>query len=165
VPQARLYLVGAGNNAGDERHLRRRIAAEGLEGHVVLTGQLEREHAWEYVAVADVCVSPFRDIESLQSTSPTKLIEYMALERPVVASRHPEQDEILRESGAGLSAPYTEDAFAAAIVQILEDPASARAMGRRGRAWVREHRTYEIIGEFVDRRLRQVLAAGRPEGR
>ena len=160
VPDAKLYLVGAGNNSNDERELRRVAAEAGVGDHVIITGQLDRDLAWEYVAAADVCVSPFRDIPILQSTSPTKLIEYMALERPVVASIHPEQDRILGDSRAGVSAPYTEASFSKAIVQILEDPQAARAMGQRGRVWVERNRGYDAIAALVEQGLRRVLEAG-----
>jgi glycosyltransferase involved in cell wall biosynthesis len=159
VPNAKLYLVGAGNNPADERHLQRRIESAGVAGAVVMTGHLERGHAWEYVAAADVCVSPLRDIPVLRAGSPTKLIEYLALARPVVASAQPEQDRVLRESGAGISVPHDEEAFAEAIVRIAGNRAEAQAMGRRGRAWVEAHRGYDTIGAFVDQRLRALIAA------
>jgi glycosyltransferase involved in cell wall biosynthesis len=153
----RLYLVGAGDNSADERAIRGEIERAGLSRYVVVTGMLEMEHAWEYVALADVCVSPFRATPVLQSTSPTKLIEYMALGRPVVASSHPEQDEIIRECQTGLSVPYSEEAFAEAILRILRDPAEAQRMGQRGRVYATTRRDYEIIANLVESRLADVL--------
>lgn len=158
VPEAKLHFVGSGDNRMDEEHLRRHAVDAGLAGHVVFTGRLEREHAWQYVALADVCVSAFCDIPILRQSSPTKLVEYMALGRPVVASPNPEQDRILADSGAGVSAPYTAEAFGKAIVHMLSNPAEADAMGQRGRAYVEGHRGYDTIAAFLDGRLREVLA-------
>jgi glycosyltransferase involved in cell wall biosynthesis len=156
-PDARLLLVGDGDNADDRRAIDDAIADAGLEDAVLRTGFLPMDHVWEYVALADVCVSPFRDIPILQSTSPTKLIEAMALNRPVVASRHPEQDEIIRQSGAGVSVAHAEEAYATAILALLGDPARAAAMGHRGRDWVVRHREYGMIAARVEAALLAIV--------
>jgi glycosyltransferase involved in cell wall biosynthesis len=105
---------------------------------------------------ADVCVSPFLPTPVLNSTSPTKLVEYMAMGRAVVANDHPEQREVLASSGAGLCVPYEEDAFARAIVKILRDPEGAARMGRRGREYVERCRTYSRIADAVERDYRSL---------
>jgi glycosyltransferase involved in cell wall biosynthesis len=153
LPQARLYLVGGGVEAEDEAFLRRAVQELGLEAAVVFVGELPQARALEYVREADVCASPFYPTPILRSTSPTKLVEYLALGKAVVANDHPEQRRVLEESGGGLCVPYEEQAFANALVTLLEDPARARAMGERGRRYVLEHRSYRVIADAVERRL------------
>jgi glycosyltransferase involved in cell wall biosynthesis len=113
------------------------------------------------VAEADVCVSPFFPTPILNSTSPTKLVEYMAMGKAVVANDHPEQRLVIAESGAGLCVAWDETAFAQALLRLLRDPALARNMGERGRAWVLQHRTYDAIADLVERELLTVAQAGR----
>ncbi|HLW23745.1 MAG TPA: glycosyltransferase family 4 protein [Steroidobacteraceae bacterium] len=153
LPQARLYLVGRGVEAEDEAFLRRAVAELRLEASVIFVGELPQARALEYVREADVCASPFHPTPILRSTSPTKLVEYLALGKAVVANDHPEQRRVLEESGGGLCVPYEEQAFANALVRLLEDPALARAMGERGRRYVLEHRSYRVIADAVERRL------------
>jgi glycosyltransferase involved in cell wall biosynthesis len=156
-PEALLYIVGQGDHPEDRTFLEGEAARLGLGASVVFVGQLPQREALLYVQEADVCVSPFHPTPILQSTSPTKLVEYMAAGKPVVANDHPEQKRVIEESGGGISVPYEEAAFAAAIVQLLGDPAEARAMGERGRRYVIEHRSYGVIADLVERRLVEVV--------
>jgi len=155
-PDAKLYLVGKGEQPGDEEFLRQEAQRLGVAASVVLTGQLPRQEALRYVQDADVCVSPFYPTPVLNSTSPTKLVEYMAMGKAVVANTHPEQKLLIDQSGCGYCVPYDEDAFADAIVKLLRAPEMARAMGERGRRYVIEHRSYGVIANNVERAMLRV---------
>ena len=96
----------------------------------------------------------------LRSASPTKLIEYMAMGKAVVANDHPEQKRVIEASGAGYCVAYEEQPFADAVVKLLRDPAMARLMGERGRRYAIEHRAYRVIADTVEQRLRAVLRGG-----
>lgn len=149
VGSARLVFVGDGESESDMRFLQERAVDLGLSDVIEFTGMLDMRDAHMRVARAAVCISPFYPTPLLQSTSPTKLCEYMALGRPVVANTHPEQSLIIAESGAGLCVEWSAKAFATAIVKILRDPALAARMGENGRAYVRQHRTYPVIAKYV----------------
>jgi glycosyltransferase involved in cell wall biosynthesis len=153
VPAALLYIIGQGDHPEDAAFLADEVARLNLGSSVVFVGQLPQAQALEYVREADVCTSPFFPTAVLQSTSPTKLVEYMAMSKAVVANDHPEQKRVIEESGAGYCVPYAEEPFAEAIVKILGDPVSALAMGQRGRRYVLEHRAYNVIAEAVEKRL------------
>jgi glycosyltransferase involved in cell wall biosynthesis len=160
LPAAQLYLVGRGEEPEDEAFLRREVLRLKLEGAVVFVGQLPQAQALEYVVEADVCASPFHPTPILRSTSPTKLVEYMALGKAVVANDHPEQRRVIEESGAGLCTPYDETAFGAALITLLQNPEIARGMGERGRRYVVEHRSYHVIADAVEKRMVEVAEAG-----
>ena len=134
----------------------------GVENAVKITGWLGETEAWDHVRAADVCVSPYLPIPILRSTSPTKLVEYMALERPVVANTHPEQSEILHRSGAGLLCEWDETEFAAAITYLLEQPDEAAERGRAGRMFVEQYRTNEHMADLVESTYRRVLDSSFP---
>jgi glycosyltransferase involved in cell wall biosynthesis len=155
-PNTRLYLVGKGEQPGDEEFLRQEAERLGVAASVIFTGQLPRQEALRYVQDADVCVSPFYPTAVLNSTSPTKLVEYMAMGKAVVANTHPEQKLLIEQSGCGYCVPYDEDAFADAIVKLLRAPELARAMGERGRRYVIEHRAYGVIANSVERAMVRV---------
>jgi glycosyltransferase involved in cell wall biosynthesis len=157
IPAALLHIVGQGNDPEDEAFLKDEAARLGLQSAVVFVGQLPQSEALKYVAEADVCTSPFYPTPLLQSTSPTKLIEYMAMGKAVVANDHPEQRRVIEESGAGLCVPYAEAAFAAAIVSLLRDPATARIMGQKGRRYALENRSYGVIADAVESRLCDIV--------
>lgn len=157
VPEARLVFVGSGWMPDDEDLLRREAERLGIGGNVTITGWLAMPEAWRYVRRAAVCVSPYLPVPILRSTSPTKLIEYMALGKAVVANDHPEQADVLRASGAGILCRWNEDEFAAAIVSLLRDPQRRAKMGAAGRSYVAEHRTHWAMVELVYARYRRHL--------
>ena len=157
---AKLYLVGGGDDPSDEQLLKDEARRLGIEDPVLITGFLPQQEAWTCVRKADVCVSPFYPTPILNSTSPTKLIEYMAMGKAVVANDHPEQSLVISESEAGICVPYEENAFAEAILYLLKHPEVAREMGIRGREYVGKHRSYEQIADLVETKLLQVCQFG-----
>ena len=77
--------------------------------------------------------------------------------RPVVANEHPEQLRVLEDSNAGVCVPWDEDAFARCIDALLDDPEECRKMGLRGRQWVVENRSSEVMADIVESSCRKVL--------
>lgn len=156
-PNAKLWFVGGGETPSDEVILRDEVQRLGMDDAVVFTGFLPMEKAWEHVRDADVCFSPFFPIPILLSTSPTKLIEYLAMAKNVVANEHPEQRLVLEESGAGRCVPWDEQAFADEVCRLLDDPEAARDMAARGPDYVRRTRTYDVIGEQLNAHYASLL--------
>lgn len=72
----------------------------------------------------------------------SKLLTYMAVERPVIAAAHPDSAtaRALRASGAGLQVPPDDPAaLADGISRALADPVRSTEWARNGRAWVKTH--------------------------
>jgi glycosyltransferase involved in cell wall biosynthesis len=156
-PQATLLMVGDGDHPHERLTLEQQVVALRLSDVVQFTGSLPIEEAWSYAASAAVCVSPIYPSPILNCGSPTKLFEYMALGRPVVCNDHPEQTEIIKESGAGVYVGWGVREFVEAMIWMLEHPEEAEAMGAKGPAWVVANRTYPIIAETVWRRYQSIL--------
>jgi len=157
-PAAKLQLVGKGENPEDEELLIAAIEKHNLVDSVDLVGHVPMNEVFNYIAAAAVCVSPYYPTFILNSTSPTKLIEYMALGKPVVGNDHPEQSSILNLSGAGLLSPWEPKEFGAKIAQLLANPNDALAMGKKGRAWVEDNRTNRHMADIVEQTYHSVLA-------
>jgi glycosyltransferase involved in cell wall biosynthesis len=151
VPEARFQLVGGGDDELDIRLLQKEADRLGILDKILFTGWLPMAEALELVKKASVCVSPFYPTPVLNSTSPTKLVEYMAMGKAVVANAHPEQRLVIDESQAGICVQYDEHAFSDAIVELLKDSGRCTEMGKRGREYVEKNRTYERIAEMVER--------------
>jgi len=152
----KLFLVGSGEDPSDEKIIKEEAQRLGIEHSVFITGFLPQQEAWQYAKTADVCVSPFYPTPILNSTSPTKLIEYMAMGKAVVANDHPEQSTVISESKGGICVPYEENAFAEAIHYLLIHPDDTKKMGTMGRKYVEEYRSYERIADLVEKTLLQV---------
>ncbi len=146
VPDIYLIIVGGAADEQYARFLQAEIVRLGLHDHVRITGWLPMEDAWRYVRGAQVGLSPFPRGDLLDSASPTKAIEYLAMGVPVVANDQPEQAALLESSKAGMCVAMTPEGFASAICEILSNPMIRDEMARRGPQYVRSTRSYAGIG-------------------
>jgi glycosyltransferase involved in cell wall biosynthesis len=124
---------------------------------VVNTGRLPLPQALSYVKAADVCISPIAMIPQQEVATPTKLVEYLAMGRPVVASVLYDHCEVVGGSGAGLVAEMTPAALGEALARILDDREWAEEMGARGPAWVKANRDYARLADRVERLFGSLL--------
>ena len=158
MPEAHLLVIGAGDDPGDLEDLKILGRELGVSESIKFTGFLEIKKAWQMVANARVAVSPFYPTPILNSTSPTKLVEYLAIGKPVVANDHPEQRLVLEQSGGGLCVRYDEQEFANAILHLLRNPDLAERMGQAGRDYVMSHRDYTKIADRVEKKYREIVS-------
>ncbi len=122
VPGARLLLAGPGEVTDPPAG----VEVLGVVDHSEVPGLLAR---------AAVAWIPLRRHGNYDRAVPTKLVEAMAMGRPVVASDLPRMGAIVRATGCGIVVPHDDPAaHAAAIRELLTDPERARAMGAAGRA-------------------------------
>lgn len=129
---ARLELVGPVQEEASATALRRRARELGVDEHVHLAGVAT--HIDDVIAASDIVLSCARN-EPLGLT----LMEALARETPVVASRVGGVPEIVRDGVTGVLVPAEDpDATALAIARLVADPAAAAAMARRGRADIAE---------------------------
>lgn len=156
-PETELIFVGDGETDQDRNQILDAAKEAGIEKYVSITGFMPQEEALEYVRRAKVCLSPFYPTPILNSTSPTKLIEYMALAKPVIANDHPEQSLVIEASNCGRCVGYDEAEFAQAAVELLSDPALRASMGEAGRDYVASHRTYAQLVIGVEKKLQALL--------
>ncbi|MGB9109867.1 MAG: glycosyltransferase [Telluria sp.] len=149
MPETLLVIAGDAPSDDEMAWMRREIAQRGLSDHVLLTGWLPQRTALGYAVRAEVGLSPIPRGALFDVSSPTKLVEYLALGIPSVANDIPDQQLVIEESGAGLCVPMEAQAFAAATLRLLADPALAAQCAMRGPAYVKAHRTYDILGRNV----------------
>ena len=131
VPGARLLLAGP----GDPGPLPPGVEHLGVVDHAEVPALLAR---------ASVAWIPLRRHGNYDRAVPTKLVEAMAMGRPVVASDLPRMAAIVRSTGCGIVVPADDPvAHATAIRQLLDDPALARRMGQAGRRAFEEGLSFE----------------------
>lgn len=113
----------------------------------------------EYLSVADVVVLPNSAKENISKyyTSPLKLFEYMASQKPIVASDLPSIREILTHGvNAILVEPDNPDALAAGIKYAIENEQFSQRIASKASQDVKcytWHRRAEGILEFLTLRL------------
>ncbi len=147
--RARLLLVGGDY---DVEALRSLVARESLVERVVFVDTVPYEMVPLYVAAADAGVVPLPDEAIWRTSSPLKLFEYLAMEKPVIVSDIRAHRDLLQPShGAcfmhGFGAEAVADAIQAAMASSEDD---VRANGARAREMVtREYSWSSQAGKLL----------------
>ncbi|MES2149186.1 MAG: glycosyltransferase [Pseudomonadota bacterium] len=149
VPAVLLVIAGDAPSPDEMAWMRAAIDQRGLQGHVLLTGWLEQRAALGYALRAEVGLSPIPRGALFDVSSPTKLVEYLALGIACVANDIPDQRLVIEQSGAGLCAPMAVEPFGAAVLRLLREPQLRAQLAARGPAWVAANRSYELIARQV----------------
>lgn len=158
APEVLLVIAGDAPSNDEMAWMRAEIAHRGLGQHVLLTGWLPQQAALGYAVRAEVGLSPIPRGVLFDVSSPTKLVEYLALGIPSVANDIPDQARVLADSGAGLCVPMEAAAFAAAVRRLLLEPGLRASCSARGPAWVRANRSYAVLGRVVAQAYGRILA-------
>ncbi|RNE91782.1 glycosyltransferase [Marichromatium sp. AB32] len=130
-----LTLVGDGRLRAE---LEAECRALGIAPRVRFLGQLTRPEVTACLRDCDVvALTSVQDARGRREGIPVSLMEALAVERPVVASRLSGIPELVEHGRTGLlAAPGEPAAIAAALARVADHPEEARALARAGRARV-----------------------------
>ena len=143
VPNIHYLMMGDGP-------LRKRfeeiLTRDGVCEAATLTGRVAHERMPELLGCCHILASPHQNMAdgSTFFGSPTKIFEYMALGRAIVASRVGQLAEILDDGETALLVdPGDAEALAAAIVRLAADDGLRNRLGANARKLVMERYTWE----------------------
>lgn len=142
-PDVELILLGDGS---ERERIEEHVARLGLEESVSITGVVrDRERVRELMCAATLGLVAHRaDYVSHIGVSPTKVAEYLAVGRPVVARDVPGLREALAETGAGLVVDGHPRAMSGAILELLE-PGRAERLGQIARRVAEERYAWRSV--------------------
>jgi glycosyltransferase involved in cell wall biosynthesis len=117
-----------------------------LKDSFIFIDRAPYEEVPKYVNAFDVCVIlKKKDIPG----SPLKLWEYMACGKPVIAT-NTEDFRVLEENNAGILVdPEKSEEVADAIITLLKNKELRDEMGKNGRKYVVENRSWESVARRV----------------
>jgi glycosyltransferase involved in cell wall biosynthesis len=166
-------LVGDGPKMGI---VRQSLGIEPMSRYVSLTGLVAQAHAPKLLACADVLVAPH--VPNADGSeffgSPTKLFEYMAMKKPLLASDLGQIAEVVSGRGASrlgplppgpgrpcglLFEPGNAESFKQGLRRLVERPAMAAAFAEAARAEVLARYTWKrhvkaILHQMAELNLR-----------
>lgn len=124
-----LLIGGLGDAQTSLRALTSRLD---LDAHVCFTGWVSDEDYLRYLSTADICVAPDPSNAFTDRSTMIKVVEYMALGKPIVAFDLPEH-RFSAEAAALYVRPNDELAFARALAHLMDHPEQRAAMGQFAR--------------------------------
>lgn len=134
-------LIGEGSLS---HQFEKAIQDKKLEENVSFTGTVPHRDMPKYLAACDILVSPHTPLPDGSDFfgSPTKLFEYMAMGKAIVASDLAQIGQILNEQSAILVEPGNEMALAHGILRAAEDQDLRLRLGKHAREIVTMNYTW-----------------------
>jgi glycosyltransferase involved in cell wall biosynthesis len=132
-PDLRLLLVGDGPERAETLRL---LSAAGHERRVLAVGKVQPSRVPAFLDACDVLASPHVELPGSVEFfgSPTKLFEYMAAGKAIVASAIGQLADVLDGQTAVLVPPGNPDALCEALARLLDEPSLAARLGFAARA-------------------------------
>jgi phosphatidylinositol alpha-1,6-mannosyltransferase len=156
IPDAVLVIVGRGPYA---KTLHQLAEQTGVSSSVTFTGPVPQDELPAHYAAGDVFSMPCRtrrgglDVEGLGIV----YLEASATGLPVVGGDSGGAPDAILEGETGYVVGGRDVAtLSDRLITLLQDPAGAKAMGEKGRAWVERDWNWELIAS----RLRTLIDAG-----
>jgi glycosyltransferase involved in cell wall biosynthesis len=122
-------LVGSGTSLGEMKEL---AVALGVSEFVTFTGRVPDSELLDMLNTADVCVNPDVANEMNDKSTMNKIMEYMALGKPIVQFDLTEGRYSAGDASLYAARNDAED-MARKIVELLDDPERRKRMGAFGR--------------------------------
>lgn len=155
-----LALVGSGP---DRARLEARATAAGISDRVTFHGRLPDDDLKSILSDAEVCVNPDEVNEMNDLSTMNKIVEYMALGRPIVQF-DVKEGRFSAQSASMYADANDAESFAEAIKTLLLNSELREQMGRDGRqrfedvlCW--EHQSEHLVGAYRSVTVRQSASA------
>lgn len=149
----RLFLVGIGT---DEKDLRGLFTSYGIADKVFFVGPVPHNEIPNWLSFSDVLVLP-----TLYEGLPNVVLESMACERPVVATKVGGIPEAVEDGESGILVEKGDvNGLIQAIVTLIENPDLRLKMGQAGRKIVEERFSWDISTNKLIKVYEEVILNG-----
>ena len=122
-------IIGKGDMLAELKTLAKELH---IEEYVWFTGWIPDGELIRYLSTTDICLDPDPSNPFTDRSTMVKMLEYMALAKPIVAFDLPEH-RVTAQHAAAYARPNDELDFAQQIARLMDDPQRRRRMGRIGR--------------------------------
>jgi glycosyltransferase involved in cell wall biosynthesis len=144
--------------------LRKMVQDKDLSDMVNFTGRISDEELLEILSTADVCVNPDKPCQMNDISTMIKIMEYMALGKPIVQFDLKEGRFSAVEASVYADTKNQVPDFAAKILWLLDHPAERERMGQFGRLRVENELAWEYSVENLLGAYRRALSGGEATG-
>ena len=141
--RARLLVVGKGDSWSELTQI---VEKDSVQDRIKIVGFQPYSEMPSYLAAADVCLLPARNVETMRNIVPIKMYEYLAAGKPVIATRLP---GLMKEFGEGHGVVYVDGPEQVVSKAMeLSQKGTLNELGAAGRARVAENDWDSITDTF-----------------
>ena len=142
-----LFLLGGGALSA----IKEEIVRCGVGDSVVVHGPVDYSEVPAYIAMCDVAISALPDLPDWRYQSPLNVLEYLSMEKPVIATDIPAHRQIMGDSKCAIYTKSSEPGeLAEAINYAFNNRGDLPNLGSYGRRIVDENYTWEKVAEDLD---------------
>lgn len=146
--KVKLLLVGEGDQHAPNKVKELTALSErlGIRDRVILTGRQSYHEVPKLISISDICILPARVNEMMEHIVPIKMYEYMAMKKPVIATRLPGVMEEFGNDNGVIYVDKPEDIVLKAVE--LSPNGKVAELGFKARRFVEKHSWDNITDEF-----------------
>ena len=112
LTNVKLFVVGDGEAFELAQQLSEKLGVR----KITFTGAVPHEKVYYFIGKAEVCVAPFLPLPLMNTSSPIKLLEYMAFDKKIVAT----DLQVLRKMLSGYEKAFFAQATPESLAQSIE---------------------------------------------
>lgn len=108
----------------------------------------------EVLSLADAFLVPMKNEIALNSTLPTKILEYQAIGRPIICCSEGAPGKYVEETNSGIKVNYGNlDEFVNAILKLQNNDELCYLIGKNSKKYVDDNLTFKKIGDKLSKMI------------
>ena len=158
VPEARLLIVGDGPQ---RVKLEKIVIEEGLQNQVIITGFQPYSEMPQYINMSAITINTFLTNDTTRDIFPSKIVQYLACGKAVVATRLPGMAAVISGEKQGVVYCDSVTDMPKKIVVLLKSTKNRQALEKAGLAYARQKHSNEKVAHQLEEKLSEVIAEKR----
>jgi len=147
-PELVFFLLGDGPFAPS---LRSMITSKHLEGHVVIANPVNQVEVPKFISMSDVTIVPLPDHPYWRFQSPLKLLEYLSMQKVVIATDIPAHHAVLGDAKCGIYiSSIKPQEIANGIENAYLNKSSLEERGKIGREIIEKSYSWEKVAAELE---------------
>jgi len=154
IPEAKLLIVGDGPQ---RPKLEAIITKLGLQKQTIITGFQPFHAVPQYINLATICINAFPITDTTRDIFPTKIVQYLACGKAVIATPLPGILAIAPGEHQGIVYANSLDRMVTEVISLLKSPERRQQLEQAGLSYVKQAHSYDKITHQLEARLEEVI--------
>lgn len=155
-PDIVLFFLGSGSYANE---LKTKVNHMNLERSVVVHSAVDYSDVSKFIAMSDVGIVPLPDIPQWRYQCPLKILEYLAMGKPVILTSIPAHRAIVGDEKCGIFTSSSEpEDIAKSIVLAYENRDKLPQWGQKGISIANEY-SWDKVAKDLNDYLEKIIAS------
>jgi len=149
------HIIGEGSEYAS---LMQKVDSNLLAQRIILHGYKQKEELIDLYKMTDICFLTLKSDSSIGNTLPSKMIEYLSVDKPILAFAMGSVKELIDEIKCGYSVAFgDEEDFIEKVNKLSTNPNLRIEFGKNGRQYFEKNFTKEIFIDKLEKQLNELI--------